>query len=243
MRAEVFFVSFPKCGRTWVNFFLKEYFSHASPGGPGPEVCFTHDRWQQERLRSWWERASGRSMVPAQARRTKKIILMVRDPRDVVVSLHFHLSKRSHSLRWEPAPFPEMLRDPFYGIRSVVDLMNGWLAEWQGRRTFMLLRYEDCRVDTAKEFRGLLEFIGVTKVDETAFARAVEASSFEKMQEQEASGRQKKGELAPGDVRDKDSFKARRGKVGGYVDYFSPADLEFASQEMARLDPKLGYKP
>ena len=39
--------------------------------------------------------------------------------------------------------------------------------------------------------------------------------------------------LTPGDIGNVESFKVRRGKVGGFADYFSSDDLLFADQLIA----------
>ena len=48
--------------------------------------------------------------------------------------------------------------------------------------------------------------------------------------------------LQPGDVNDPESYKVRRGKIGGYVDYLDPSDVEYADQAMSALDPRFGYQ-
>jgi hypothetical protein len=47
--------------------------------------------------------------------------------------------------------------------------------------------------------------------------------------------------LRAGDVRDPESFKVRRGKVGGYEEYLSPKDQEYAKRALRRLDDRFGY--
>ena len=47
--------------------------------------------------------------------------------------------------------------------------------------------------------------------------------------------------LRPGDVRDPESFKVRRGKVGGYREYLSVEDQEYAAAALTQLDPRFGY--
>ncbi|GIS13441.1 MAG: hypothetical protein CM15mP116_00240 [Synechococcus sp.] len=46
--------------------------------------------------------------------------------------------------------------------------------------------------------------------------------------------------LTPGDSSNVESFKVRRGKVGGFADYFTGDDLSFAEQLMARYDYSSG---
>jgi len=42
-------------------------------------------------------------------------------------------------------------------------------------------------------------------------------------------------------VRDPESFKVRRGKVGGYQEYLSVEDLQYAAKALAQLNPLFGY--
>jgi hypothetical protein len=49
--------------------------------------------------------------------------------------------------------------------------------------------------------------------------------------------------LRAGDTQDPESFKVRRGKIGGFADYLSPNDQRFAAAALGRLDPRFGYGP
>ena len=73
------------------------------------------------------------------------------------------------------------------------------------------------------------------------FQEALEFSRFENMQKLEAAGAFDSNILHPGDVRDPESFKVRRGKVGGYREYLSAEDQQFAAAAMKELDPRFGY--
>jgi hypothetical protein len=250
MQADAYFISFPKSGRTWVRFFYFSYlaklagrkFSLDPADFPGyPRLFFTHDRWEHRRTRGWWKFIRGKHLVPPAGRRKKRIVLLARDPRDVVVSLYFHLVKRPHDYQWKLESVSEIMRNPEFGIAQVVELLNGWLAEWHGRPGFKLMRYEDCQADAAREFRGLLGFLGLVPVDEAAFAQALEFSRFENMQAAEMSGKFQHPALVAGDRNDRESFKVRRGKVGGFRDYLNADDLAFASEQMKMLDPRFGY--
>jgi len=61
------------------------------------------------------------------------------------------------------------------------------------------------------------------------------------MQKLEAAGAFDSKILHPGDVRDPESFKVRRGKVGGYREYLSVEDQQYAANALAELDPRFGY--
>ncbi len=99
---------------------------------------------------------------------------------------------------------------------------------------------------------GALSFLRPdAEPDPAALGRAVEIASFENMRRLEEGDLQAPGAalvaalkeeaLRPFDAGDPESFKVRRGKVGGYVDYLARPDIEFLHREIARLDPRYGY--
>jgi len=135
----------------------------------------------------------------------------------------------------------ELLRDNRFGIRSIVRAMNDWLDEFSGRKDFTIVRYEALRASPAEHFQDLLAVIGETTLDTSIFQEALEFSRFENMQKLEAAGVFDSKILHPGDVRDPESFKVRRGKVGGFREYLSNEDLAYAAKAMRDLDPKFGY--
>jgi hypothetical protein len=64
------------------------------------------------------------------------------------------------------------------------------------------------------------------------------------MREREREGRFAGTDLTPSDRNDADSFKVRRGVVGGHRDYFDDAQARALDALVAeRLDPAFGYGP
>jgi hypothetical protein len=53
----------------------------------------------------------------------------------------------------------------------------------------------------------------------------VNYAAFDNMKKREAQAATDSDRLRAGDTANADSFKARRGKVGGYRDYFSAAEI------------------
>lgn len=249
--ADVFIVSLGKSGRTWLRVFLYAYFCRVENreftmradelrDSRAPRMIFTHDLWAFRTTRKLDARLTGRHLIPSCESREKPIVLLVRDPRDVLVSLYFQVTKRSKRYG---GTMSELIRHPELGVESIVEVLNAWMAEWGGRKNFMLLRYEACRRDADAAFRSVLEFLDVRPIDSAAFAYAREFSSFDNMKKLEAAGRFKAGAkiLTPGDAGDPDSFKTRRGVVGGFKDYLNAEDLRNIDRAMARLDARYGY--
>ena len=57
------------------------------------------------------------------------------------------------------------------------------------------------------------------------------------MQRKEARGEYSTLSLTPADASDPESFKVRRGKIGGYADYLSEEDVAFMEVLCADLPP------
>jgi len=71
---------------------------------------------------------------------------------------------------------------------------------------------------------------------------AVEQNTVENLREKERTNFYQNKRLAPRDPNDPDSYKVRRAKVGGYRDYFEPAQIvAMEAYVAARLSPAFGY--
>ncbi len=245
-------VSIPKSGRTWVRTFLCAYFCEKL-GQPFtlepkqyegvPRVIYTHDLFEQRTKADRWDKLRGKYLIPQGERDRLPVILLARDPRDAFVSLFIQLTRRTKEtpdeLKQKSAS--ELLRDPAFGIESMVEVMNSWLAEWSGRADFLLLRYETLHESPEPGFRKLLRLLGENPVHEGAFAHALAFSDFGHMQKLENAGAFDSKILRAGDTQDPESFKVRRGKIGGFEDYLSPNDQEYATAALGTLDPRFGY--
>jgi hypothetical protein len=247
-------LSVPKSGRTWVRTFLCAYFCkrhgreftleperYREPGIP--RLIFSHDLFEHRTKGDLWDRIRGKYLVPRKELRRAKIILVVRDPRDCFVSLYVQMTRRDPgaSAKFKGKTVSDLLRDKGFGIRAIVKTMNDWLNEFSGRDDFIIIRYESVRASPAEHFRSLLTALGETAPDMSIFQSALDFSQFENMKKMEAAGAFDSKILRPGDVRDPESFKVRRGKVGGYREYLSAEDQEYASAALTKLDPRFGY--
>jgi hypothetical protein len=143
--------------------------------------------------------------------------------------------------RFKQESVSDLLRDRKFGIRAIVRTMNDWLGEFSARENFMIVQYESLRASSAEHFRELLAGIGETAPNMSIFHEALDFSRFENMQKLEAAGAFDSKILRPGDVRDPESFKVRRGKVGGYREYLSAEDQKYAAEALSKLDSCFGY--
>jgi hypothetical protein len=249
---DAYLVSIPKSGRTWVRTFLCAYFCE-KVGQPFtlepeqyqgvPHIIYTHDLFEQRTKADRWDKLRGKYLIPQRRRRRRPVILLARDPRDAFVSLYIQLTRRTKETPDELKQMSasELLRDPAFGIESMVEIMNSWLSEWSGRPDFLLLLYETLRSDPAPGFRQLLQVLGERTVQEKAFSHALGFSDFGHMRKLESAGGFASKILRAGDAQDPESFKVRRGKIGGFQDYLSPNDQAYASAALQKLDRRFGY--
>ena len=247
-------VSIPKSGRTWLRAFLCAYFCKRCGremtldperyGEPGiPRIVYSHDTFEQRTKGDLWDDVRGKYLIPAAELRRAKIILLARDPRDAFVSLYVQMTRRTRETPEDlkQKSVSELLRDRAFGIESIVEVMNDWLREFAGRPKFKLARYESLREEPENHFRALLEWLHEQGIDAGAFAHAIEFSEFGNMKKMEALGAFESKILRAGDVQDPESFKVRRGKVGGYQEYLSPEDQKFAAAAIRKLDRRFEY--
>jgi hypothetical protein len=251
---DAIILSIPKSGRTWLRAFLCAYFCRRFgleftlrtgrfdlPGFP--RIVFSHDLFEHRTKGDRWDRFRGKYLIPRRELKRAKIILLARDPRDCFVSLYLQLTRRDPNapVKLKRKAVTEMLRDKKFGLYAIINAMNDWMDEFSTRDNFTLVRYEALRAAPAELFRDLLAMLGESSPDETSFQQALDFSRFENMQRLEAAGAFDSNILHPGDVRDPESFKVRRGKVGGYREYLSAEDQQFAAEAMRKLDPQFGY--
>lgn len=262
---DAYLFSFPKCGRTWLTLQLGRVFQRhfeLADANPiklrqmgvkypqPPAIRIKHDDNPHRK-------APGELNESKEAFRGEKIIFMVRDPRDVLVSQYFQRSKREQDRRFWffqkkrrathgrfEGSLSEFLDVRYGGFDTILRYYNIWAANRDVPAGFLLVRYEDMHEDPHRELRRALDFLGVDGVSDEVVDDAVEFTAFDRMQQMEAEDAFDSFKLRPHSQDDKDSFKVRRGVVGGYADYLSDEEVESLNRRMAEtLSPYFRYEP
>lgn len=237
-RCDAFLVSFPKCGRTWLRVMVGialgerfgvqvrnlRRFTNADIRHPGvPRVLATHDDSPQGKR-------AHQVIGNKRGYRGAKVILLVRDPGDVVVSLYFHVTRRRRQAY--DGSLSDFVRDPVGSLASLLAFYDAWAAHLAAANV-LLVRYEDMHADPRRELRRVLDFLGVGQVRDATVERAVEEASFDRLQRMEREGTAGTRALRTKTAADPESYKVRRGKVGGYVDYLDDADVSYVAAAVA----------
>jgi len=257
-RADYVFVTCPKSGRTWLRIMLSRLLQKrydlpdtAIVGSTAfnrrypqlPNLVFTHD--------SYISRYTGNT--DKSDYRGKRVVLLVRDPRDVAVSAFFQWKfrmdeqkKATHAAFFEGRDLSmfEFAVHPQGSLRKSIDLMNGWHNAGLDAAQLMIVRYEDLRSAPEKWLECIASFIDLDPTPEE-IRDAVEYSSLENMKKLErdkafgATGRR----FGSAGQDSSDAYKVRRGKVGGYRDYFTDEELEVINGIVSgQLSSSYGYK-
>ncbi len=244
---DAYIVSYPKCGRTWVRMMLGHYLLRSRAGDPlevfdltrrepgVPTIEFTHDDYPQLK-------PSGRLVPDKSIYRGKRVVLLVRDPRDVLVSYYFQYTRRGAKERANDAQFDgtisDFIRQDIGAVKSIVAFYNIWVRNRGVPKSFLLLRYEALHHEPANEFRSLIEFLDLPDFGASARDNAIQFAKFENMRRLEETGALRNSRLRPTVAGDPEAFKVRRGVVGGYRDYLSADDIGYVEDHIAReLDP------
>lgn len=223
-------ISFPKAGRTWVRSVLNNArapltFTHAGNGSQG------------------WELGRPFAGVPSEYA-DRKVLFLHRNPIDTAVSFFFQVTKKDFApgtlkylQRWPrlwwrgalpPFDIDGFVLHPTYGVEKVCRFNRGWLDHVEPRAECRVATYEGLRADPVPGFTGIVEWLG-QPADRVGLA--VEAKSFAAMKARELS-RPRHGGL---DKRQEEGArKARKGKVGGYVDALRPETVAAAQAIAAR---------
>jgi hypothetical protein len=184
---DTFVVSYPKSGNTWTRFLITNLIHPQEPATfanidrlipeaeeltkrqldrvPRPRIMKTHQYFDP---------------------RYPRVIYIVRDPRDVVVSEYHFFRKR----RWIADDFPI---DQFVGrflsgktsdYGSWQENVSGWIATRHNHPGFLLLRYEDMLAETADALSKIASFLGVHATPDQ-LKLAVDRSSADEMRKLE----------------------------------------------------------
>jgi hypothetical protein len=129
------------------------------------------------------------------------------------------------------------------GVPKIVGFMNKWASEFDTVSELLVIRYETLRRETAKTLGKILEFLG-EKPDGEQLEECVRFASIENMRSLEREGffRGLGNRLRPSDANNPESYKVRRGKVGGYRDYLSEEEAAKIDRVVSTsLSPVYGY--
>ncbi len=257
-RCDWVLMSWGKSGRTWLRVMLSRAyqlmggldsselldFDNLKRRNPAlPAVFFSHNNY----LRDYTGNRESKAHF-----RGRRIVLLVRDPRDVAVSQFFQWQYRMKPRKKFINDYPphgadiglwDFVLDAEVGVPRIVDYFNGWARAMPELGDVLVVRYEDMRVNPADALARILEFTG-NPATPAQVREAVDFASYDNMKkmEQERFFRGSGARVKPGDRDNPQSYKVRKAKVGGYRDYFRDEQCAELDRLVEGLDPLFGYR-
>jgi len=236
---DIFLVSFPKSGNTWARFLLANLlypeqsatFANLHRLIPDPMATSKRDFDRMRRPR----------IIKSHGcfdHRYRRVVYIVRDPRDVAVSqYHYHRKLRKIE---DDCPIEHFVARFLAGEtcgQSWGQNVLTWLVTREGDPRFLRLRYEDMVADTGHELKKIAAFVG-TNVTAEQIARAVERSLPSRMRKMEQVDSDKCGLTK--DSR-KDLLFVRAASAGGWRSELPTALVAQIEGAWAPIMRHLGY--
>ena len=239
---DVFLTSYPRSGNTWTRFLVGNLVYQNEP------VTFLN----VERLVPDMYKSSDRVLrnLPRPRivkshecfdPRYKKVIYIVRDPRDVAVSnYHWELKLRSVPDGYPIEDFvPRWMEPEFWPrIGSWGDHVTSWLSTRQGSKGFLVLRYEDLKQDPQRALAQAAEFLGIETSMER-LNRAVALSSAENMRKLE---KQDGAKWVATTLTRQDKPFVRSATSGGWKAVLPEKTVAYIEKHYGQLMRNLGYE-
>ena len=216
-------ISYPKSGRTWLRTILAKYME-LEYGIPFTlelndreldkelRIEFTHFIWRVE-----------------EAANCKKVLLF-RNPKDIIVSHYHHCKSREKIFN---GSINEFIRDYEFGISSIVHFMNEIWERYGNCKNSIIMSYEGLHKDVYGEVSKLIVFLGL-RVDDGNIKNAIKFSEFKKMQRMERTGEFGDWRLKTGNTDRMETFKVRKGIVGGYKEELGRKEIEYLDYEIEK---------
>lgn len=232
-KSDILLVSFPKTGNTWIRFLLCNYLSLHELGGRTVDFhvldAIMPALGKSNLLESWPYYSIPRFVKTHRPyhsvflSRPARVVYILRDPRDVMVSYFHFLS--NHLYNTIDDNFESFLQHPLYGLEAFFKHYTSWRPHID-----VLIRYEALKADTNGEFQRLLKAAG-RAVDIEKAQAAIRRSTFEQTRRhQEKRGLSGQSRFRPG------YQFARKGQVGEWSHYFSHSNLEYYKQLCHKYD-------
>lgn len=221
---EMTFISYPKSGRTWIKYILTLHSFWVQ--GKDINTITGHDIYSigkeynlkfTHMLAGDPPRKADFEICPG------KVIYLYRHPLDVMVSYYYEINKRSkHRVKM---------------IKMLVDYLPDMLAlhaacmnNLNFKYDRFIFKYED--IKSTKTIQRFFGFLGIV-ISEWHAERLLNESELLNMQLREASGQFSDHiSLRPGNLNDTNSFKCRKGIVGGYRNVLHESEIASALNMM-----------
>ncbi len=236
---DIYLVSFPRSGVTWSSVLMANI--HLKCSGVNAKATFFNtdsfipDIHQSRTLKANILTFPGFRIIKSHSKYNpfyKKLIYLIRDPRDVMVSYYDFVTKH---LRYFNGSISEMLRSKSFGINEWCYHIEGWFEKTYPYQLINFIRYEDLKSDPKSVLDRIYTLLGY-KLSDDIYDYAIQNSSFDEMRKDEEYYSEGNLTLSP-DVR-----FLRKGVAGGYKAALTEDDIQFINRKSQRWLKIFGYE-
>ncbi len=221
---DVILAAFPKTGSTWVRFILCNLISLNEWNGKVVDFDTLNDTlfsFGQGRLpQAWPYHTLPRVVVTHRLYRwplfrDRKAVLVIRDPRDAMISRYHYESKKKPEHHPFEGSLLDFLQHPRLGLSSYFRHYLAWKDHVQA-----VVKYEDLKKCPEEEFQKLLHILGI-QPDPAALGESIQRSSIEKVRALEDQAGHKRREASH-----VEGFKfTRNGRAGQWREVYTPEEI------------------
>jgi hypothetical protein len=234
---DIFIVSYPRSGNTWVRFLvgtlyfnkkidwvnIEEYVQNVYDDNSkllkvkSPRLLKSHNSYDQ---------------------RYKKVIYIVRDVRDVVISYYYwHLKMANYQ-----NTFDEFFDEFIEGKCAFQDWDNN-VTSWIENKNkiekgFLLVKYEDLKQNTFEKLKDIADFLSLQR-DDTEINSTIAWASFENMRRIEV---EQQSEVKRFKNSDHSIPFVRQGKSGSWKNTLTDKQKQICKKRFGKLLNELGYE-
>ena len=169
--------------------------------------------------------------------RRAKVIFLVRDPRDVIVS-HFHQITKRTRKPFNFLSISDFVRHKTLGFNRIIQFYNLWYYQKEIASDFFLVKYEDLINNGENELKKIFNFLEIN-IEDKIIKEVYKKSSANKMRDKELvnnlSGFNDFG-------KEVNYLKVRKAKIGSYLDELSKSDIEYCNHLLKNLEGFNFYK-
>ena len=165
-------------------------------------------------------------------------MFLARNPIDIAASWFFQFTLRqsahkqelinhfiAHQIDRRSISMWDFVRHSDIGLPFLIDYLNTWERNLEELEHALLVRYEDLRTAPAATLKKITALMGESFSD-AEIGEAVNFGCCDNLRKLESSGFFSRGGMTLRNAGDPNSFKVRRGKVGGYAEYFTPEQVD-----------------
>lgn len=180
---DLYIVSFPKSGATWMDFLMANI--HTTMSGDKRSINFFNihtiipDVHYCRQVGVANLAFPGFRVIKSHAefnRYYKNVVYLIRDPRDAMVSYYKFLV----GLGQFSGTVSDLIRSPRYGIDAWVNHVDSWYFKSEASLRITIVRYEDLKNDSYSALKHLYNTLGFEISDEV-LNLAIQKSSFDNM--------------------------------------------------------------